>query len=161
MIKIGICTSIDNIDLIEKIGYDYLETSLAGLAAMSETEYAAALAKVHNAHIKVEACNGMLPAEVRVTGPDVSAQKIHDYLDHAFARASKLGVKTVVFGSAGARNVPDGFDFAVAWRQISNFLRIAQTHAQAPVQVLPDGGDAAADVGVGAGAVGDEHAPAL
>lgn len=131
MIKIGICTSIDNIDIVERCGYDYMETSLAGLAAMTETEYANALAKAHSAHIKVEACNGMLPAEVRVTGPDVSAQKIHDYLDLAFSRAAKLGVKVVVFGSAGARNVPEGFDFGVAWRQIGNFLRIAQGHAQA------------------------------
>ena len=130
MIKIGICTDIANIGIVEKIGYDYLETSLAGLAAMSEQDYAAALAKAANAGIKVEACNGMLPAEVRVTGPDVSAQKIHDYLELAFSRASKLGVEVVVFGSAGARNVPEGFDIAQAWRQISNFLRLAQTHAQ-------------------------------
>ena len=130
MIKLGICTDIANIGIVEKIGYDYMETGLAALAALSEQEYAAALAKVANAGIKVEACNGMLPAEVRVTGPDVSAQKIHDYLEHAFSRASKLGVEVVVFGSAGARNVPEGFDIGQAWRQISNFLRLAQTHAQ-------------------------------
>ena len=130
MIKIGICTDIKNIDIVEKCGYDYLEASLAGLAAMTDAEYAEAFALVQKAKIKVEACNGMLPATVRVTGPEVNAQKIHDYLDMAFDRAAKLGVKVVVFGSSGARNVPEGFNMGQAWRQISNFLRLAQPHAQ-------------------------------
>ncbi len=130
MIKIGICTDVKNIDIVEKCGYDYIELSLAGLAAMSDAEYAEAYERVQRAGIKAEACNGMLPADVRVTGPDVSAQKIHDYLEHAFTRAEKLGVKVVVFGSAGARNVPAGFDMGQAYRQISNFLRLTQPHAQ-------------------------------
>ncbi len=129
MIKLGICTDISNIDLVAEIGYDYLETSLAGLAAMTDEQYEAAAARVEKAKIKVEACNGMLPGTVPVTGPNVNAQAIHDYLDKAFARASRLGVKVVVFGSSAARNVPEGFDFAMAWRQIGNFLRLAQAHA--------------------------------
>ena len=130
MIKLGICTEVKNIGIVQKCGYDYLETSLAGLAAMSETDFNNAVKLADSARIRVEACNGMLPASVRVTGPDVSAQKIHDYLDLAFSRARRLGVEVVVFGSAGARNVPDGFDTGLAWRQICNFLRIAQGHAQ-------------------------------
>ena len=129
MIKLGICTEVKNIGIVQKCGYDYLETSLAGLAAMSETDFNNAAKLADSARIRVEACNGMLPASVRVTGPDVSAQKIHDYLDLAFSRARRLGVEVVVFGSAGARNVPDGFDTGLAWRQICNFLRIAQGHA--------------------------------
>ena len=130
MIKLGICTEVKNIGIVQKCGYDYLETSLAGLAAMRETDFNNAAKLADSARIRVEACNGMLPASVRVTGPDVSAQKIHDYLDLAFSRARRLGGEVVVFGSAGARNVPDGFDTGLAWRQICNFLRIAQGHAQ-------------------------------
>ncbi len=130
MIRLGICTDISNIKIVETCGYEYMETGLAKLAAMTEAEYDHCVKLVDAAGIRVEACNGMLPAEVRVTGPDVSAQKIHEYLDHAFARARRLGVEVVVFGSAGARNVPEGFEIDVAWRQIGNFLRIAQGHAQ-------------------------------
>ena len=130
MIKIGICTGITNIGIVEKSGFDYLETSLSGLAAMSEEEYQRMAKLVDASSIRVEACNGMMPGEIRLTGPDVSAQKIHDYLDLAFSRARRLGCEVVVFGSGAARNVPEGFDIAVAWRQIGNFLRIAQGHAQ-------------------------------
>lgn len=130
MIRLGICTDIANIKIVEHCGYEYMETGLAKLAAMTEAEYDACVKLVDAAGIRVEACNGMLPAEVRVTGPDVNAQRIHEYLEHAFARARRLGVEVVVFGSAGARNMPEGFDIDVAWRQIGNFLRIAQGHAQ-------------------------------
>lgn len=130
MIRLGICTDVANIAIVEKCGYEYMETGLAKLAAMTEAEYEHAVKCTDAASIRVEACNGMLPAEVRVTGPDVSAQRIHEYLDAAFARAKRLGCEIVVFGSAGARNVPEGFEIDVAWRQIGNFLRIAQGHAQ-------------------------------
>lgn len=130
MVRLGICTDIKNIGIVEKCGYDYMEAGLSALAAMTEEEYQAAVKAVDGAKIRVEACNGMMPASIKVTGPDVSAQQIHDYLDKAFARARRLGCDVVVFGSSGSRMVPEGFPFDVAWRQIGNFLRIAQTHAQ-------------------------------
>ena len=129
MIRLGICTDIANIDLVAEIGYDYMETGLSALAALSDEEYEQAAQRVEAAAIKVEACNGMMPASIPVTGPNVNAQQIHEYLDKAFARAKRLGVEVVVFGSSGARNVPEGFGVDQAWRQIGNFLRIAQGHA--------------------------------
>ena len=81
MIRLGICTDIANIDTVADIGYDYLETGLSALAALSDEEYEAAARRVEKAEIKVEACNGMMPASVPVTGPNVNAQQIHDYLD--------------------------------------------------------------------------------
>ncbi|MBR5379278.1 MAG: sugar phosphate isomerase/epimerase [Clostridia bacterium] len=129
MIKLGVCTSIDNIDKVAKAGFDYLETSLSGIAALTDEEFEKARAKVEASPIKVEACNGMVPGSIRLTGPDVNAQTIHDYLDAAFARAEQLGTKVVVFGSGAARRVPDDFDTAQAWRQVGNFLRLCERHA--------------------------------
>lgn len=131
MIRIGICTSIDNIETVEQCGFEYLEAGLTGLAQMSEAEFRQAAHMVQRSSLKVEACNGMLPGDLKVTGPEVSAQKLHEYLDLAFGRAAQLGCKVVVFGSGAARRVPDGFDIAAAWRQIDNFLRLTQSHAQA------------------------------
>ncbi len=129
MIRLGVCTAIENIASVQKYGFDYIETGLATVSAMDENAFHMAALQVDKADIKVEAFNGMLPASVRVTGPDVNAQQIHDYLSKAFARAVRLGGKVVVFGSSAARNVPDGFSMEVAWRQIMNFLRVAEKHA--------------------------------
>jgi len=130
MIRIGICAGVDKLETVAALGYDYMETSLSAIAAMTEDEYEELVRRVDASSIRIEACNGMLPARVRVTGPDVSAQQQHQYLDHAFARARRLGVEVVVFGSSGARNVPEGFDYGTAYRQVNNFLRLAHGHAQ-------------------------------
>ncbi|MBE5791388.1 MAG: sugar phosphate isomerase/epimerase [Clostridiales bacterium] len=129
MIRLGICTDVTNINEIAEIGFDYLEFNLAKLYAMTEEEFASVCALVDAAPIKVEACNCMLPGDIKVVGENVNAQAIHDYLDKAFARARRLGVKVVVFGSGNSRRVPDGFDTAVAWRQIGNYLRLVERHA--------------------------------
>ncbi len=129
MIRLGICTDVSNINEIAEIGFDYLEFNLAKLYAMTEEEFVSTCALVDAASIKVEACNCMLPGEIKVVGESVNAQAIHDYLDKAFVRARRLGVKVVVFGSGNSRRVPDGFDTSVAWRQIGNYLRMVERHA--------------------------------
>ncbi len=129
MIKLGVCTDFANIGKVAAAGFDYLEGNLTKIATMSDEEYEKLVELVDAAPIRVEACNCLIPASIRLTGPEVVAQKIHDYLDLAFARAERLGTKVVVFGSGGARQVPEGFDTAQAWRQIGNFLRLAERHA--------------------------------
>lgn len=129
MIRLGVCTDVQNINEIAEIGFDYLEFNLAKLAGLNEAEYKEVCDIVDRAPIKVEACNCMLPGEIKVVGEAVNAQIIHEYLDRAFSRAKRLGVKVIVFGSGNSRRVPEGFDTAVAWRQIGNYLRMAQRHA--------------------------------
>lgn len=129
MIRLGVCTAAENADTLSRIGYDYIELGLSRVTALSDAEFAALAEKMDSCPIRAESYNGMLPSELRVTGPDVSATAQHEYLEKAFARARRLGGKVVVFGSSGARNVPDGFPIDVAWRQIVNFLRLAERHA--------------------------------
>jgi sugar phosphate isomerase/epimerase len=40
-------------------------------------------------------------------------------------RAAMIGIDTLVFGSAGARNVPEDFDRANAWDQIAEFAHMS------------------------------------
>ncbi|MBQ6646170.1 MAG: sugar phosphate isomerase/epimerase [Clostridia bacterium] len=129
MIKLGVCTSISNIKKAAAAGFDYLEAALNGIAAMSDEDFEKALGEVNQSPIKVEACNCLLPGSLKVVGPDVNAQALHEYLENAFTRAEKLGTKVVVFGSGAARGVPEGFDVPQAWRQIANFLRLCERHA--------------------------------
>ena len=129
MIKLGVCTGIGNIKKAAAAGFDYIEAALNGIAAMSDEEFEKALGEVNQSPIKVEACNCLLPGTLKVTGPDVNAQALHDYLEGAFSRAEKLGTKVVVFGSGASRRVPEGFDVPQAWRQIANFLRLCERHA--------------------------------
>jgi len=131
MIKIGVCSSIDNLPAIEKAGFEYLEIGFAGLASLPEEEYQKQKALALASSIKIEACNSMLPGNLRVTGPRVDLDTVEEFITRGFERAEELGVKVVVFGSAGARNVPEGFTYDKAWKQIVEYVTMAEPIARA------------------------------
>ena len=125
MIKIGVCAGPDKLEAAYRAGFDYLEISMAGLQAMSKEEYQALLARAGKSALPVRACNCLLPGNLKVTGPERDDKALIRYLKTAFERAQALGVRTAVFGSGGARSVPEGFAFSDAWRQIQSFLVLA------------------------------------
>lgn len=130
MIRLGICTDMKNAPKVAAIGYDYLEPSLTAVARMSEEEFTQAADLIASTAISCEAMNGMLPGDLAVTGPAVDPTQMEEYLSSAFFRAAGLGAKVIVFGSGNARRVPDGFSHTQAWRQLQEYLCIADRHAQ-------------------------------
>lgn len=129
MLRLGICDRVSNIDVIADAGFDYLEIGLGTLARLTEEEFERDMAHVRAAKIKVEACNGMVPADIKLTGPEADEKVIREYLELAFSRAAKIGVRVIVFGSSTARNVPEGFPHEKGWRQIADFLRMSSEYA--------------------------------
>lgn len=61
MIRLGICGPIENIEVVAKMGFDYLEAGLTRLSEIDEAEFRALRDRVQAAPIRVEAFNGMLP----------------------------------------------------------------------------------------------------
>ena len=116
--KFGACCGFEMAELLEKIGYDYIEGHVTSVAAMEEDAFKAVAEKLDGMKIGCEACCVLFPGNIKVTGPDADEIKIAKYLDKAFARLERLGTQSVVFGSGGARRVPDGFDRARAWHQL-------------------------------------------
>lgn len=127
--KFGVCCGFDKTEMIAGLGYDYIEGHVTDIAAMSDGEFDALAEKLEASPIKCEACCVLFPGSVKVTGPDYDEKKIASYLDGAFARLERLGVESVVFGSGGARRVPDGFDRAKAWHQLVKTGRILDEKA--------------------------------
>lgn len=129
MIKIGLRTQFEFVPEAAGLGYDYLEIPLTRIARLSDDEFEELTAYIEAADIHIETMYDMLPADLRVSGNDVRARLQHEYLDRAFARASRLGARLIAFDAPQARHVPAVFDFAMARRQTGNFLRIVQGHA--------------------------------
>jgi sugar phosphate isomerase/epimerase len=113
------------IEAVHRAGYDYVELPLAQVMELDRQEFDGLLAQLGESGICCRACNNFFPASVRLTGEDVCPEKVKDYIKKAVERAFRLGAGVIVFGSSGAKNVPEGFDHRRAWEQISDVLRWA------------------------------------
>lgn len=129
MLSIGICTDFPSLPDVHKLGFDFVEISLAALAALPEPDFQEFAEYIDGTGIKIAACRDMLPEDLAVVGPSVNASALHGYLQHAFNRARRLNVGVVVLDAAKSRAVPQDIEFPFAWRQLGNFLRLTQGHA--------------------------------
>ena len=84
-------------------GFDYIEYPLMSIAALSEADFSNLRERLQRAHLACDCMCNLFPASVPVIGERVNEKQIREYLDTAFSRAAILGVKKLIFGSAGAR----------------------------------------------------------
>ncbi|MCZ6680657.1 MAG: sugar phosphate isomerase/epimerase [Candidatus Poribacteria bacterium] len=80
--------------------------------------------------LRAECFNSFIPSDLKVTGPNVDVGRLTNYIAQATRRAAELDGRIIVFGSGGARTVPEGFSRHRAHEQILEFLAIAAEHAQ-------------------------------
>jgi sugar phosphate isomerase/epimerase len=109
--KIGISTGLANNGILFSAGYNFVEENVRNFLAPleDETVFQAKLALLKESKLPVEACNSFLPGTLKCVGPAPLHDDILKFADTAFRRAEMAGVKTIVFGSGGARSIPEGF----------------------------------------------------
>jgi sugar phosphate isomerase/epimerase len=122
-IEVGVCTPLRNLAAARAAGFDYAELGTTEIAALSDEAFERSLAEVGRIGLPVPVTNLFLPAALKVTGPAVNPAEQTTYVAKAFSRLERLGTSTVVFGSGGARRVPDGFPQDEAVRQLVEFGR--------------------------------------
>lgn len=132
MPRFGICGPLTIALSARAAGWDYLEPSVQALLQgdvpddqwTGERDAAAAAAAM-----PIEAANLFMPANLKMVGPSIDAARIDTYLSRVFPRAKKVDIRTIVFGSAGARMIPEGFDRETARQQIITFATRAGRYA--------------------------------
>jgi sugar phosphate isomerase/epimerase len=93
-------------------GFDYVEVSVPNLVRPFDPEdaFEETLASYRGAGLSIESANLFLPRELRCTGPDaVPMDRLVGYAGTVFRRLAAAGVPIVVFGSGGARKLPEGW----------------------------------------------------
>lgn len=93
-------------------GFDYVEVSVPSFVKPFEPEdvFAETLAAYRAGGLPIESANLFLPRELRCTGPDAQPlDRLAEYAETVFRRLSSAGVPIVVFGSGGARKLPEGW----------------------------------------------------
>jgi sugar phosphate isomerase/epimerase len=141
--KFGYCASMaakdpagigyERIPLLQKLGFDYVEMPLTQIMSLEEQAFRSGpLAAVERCGLPCLSMNNFFPASIRLTGPDADHDGAISYAQAAFERAAKLGARTVVFGSSGARNRPCGTSVSKGMDQLASLLTrlapLAQSH---------------------------------
>lgn len=74
--------------------------------------------------LSCEAFNLLLPAGMTILGPQANLAALEAYAHKAFSRAAKLGAKVAVFGSGGARRLPESTTCEDGWQQMKAACRV-------------------------------------
>jgi len=121
--QIGVCVDPDRFEAAQAAGFDYVETNASRVAALTDEEFGKLAAQVAQMKIPLAASMSFIPGSIKLTGPETDPAKQMSYVTGVLGRLKRLGVKVVVFGSGGARRVPDGFSRDEAFAQLVDFCR--------------------------------------
>jgi sugar phosphate isomerase/epimerase len=122
--RFGVCAGVDKAEPLARLGYDFIELSAAGDLAPDngdETVWNETRRQIDALPLRPEAFNSFVRTG-KIVGPDADPERLQRYVHTALTRAAQVGGKIIVFGSGGARNVPDAFPRDAARRQILDFL---------------------------------------
>ena len=126
----GICTGLENAQLLKSMGFDYIEGSLSTVAKMNRDEISEKLKLFNDYGIKMNVTNMFFPGDIKLAGESADINKIKDYICRAFDNASQFGVKTCVLGSGNARRIPDESDYNKGYEQVLEAVKVAGEIAQ-------------------------------
>lgn len=117
--KFGVCvgTDIEKMKYIKALGYDYAESHCQEIAK-KDKEY---LDEMKATGLPVVAANCFIG--MRIVGEEKDEAKIKEYLEILFSKASYLGLEYLVFGSSGARRIPEGMTLEEGRAEIVYFLK--------------------------------------
>ncbi|MEH7413804.1 sugar phosphate isomerase/epimerase family protein [Neobacillus drentensis] len=123
--KIGCCAGIEKAPVLYQAGYDFIECTVVSLLPeASEEEFTPILRKYQESPIPVQSFNILLPGDLKIVGEQVDKERIKRYLSTALKRVKQIGADTIVFGSGGARTLPNGFSRKKGEEQIVEFLHM-------------------------------------
>lgn len=132
--QLGICADPATLaGLTVPLTFDFIEGHVQNFLKpeASDAEFSFHAAALRNCARSMPAANCFLPPDLKITGPVVDYPRLDRYAATAFRRAREIGMTVIVFGSAGARGVPDGFSHAYAFEQFVDVLRQFAPLAQA------------------------------
>ncbi len=102
-------------DEIINCGYDYAECSVGLLMSISDEDFEKVIAK----NIKIRAFNCFVPSEFKIIE---DTPEMWEYIKKAFQRMEKVSAEIIVFGSGGARKIPENMFYDEGLEKLENFI---------------------------------------
>lgn len=135
--RFGICTGLENLPLLERCGYDYIELSVTSVMKMSPEEISKYQEELAQSKVKCETFNVLFPQTMSLLDGTTSEEELREYLHKAMSLVQKFGARTVVFGSGKCRRCPDDMPFGEAYRKLISVYRITgEIAAEYGIQIV-------------------------
>lgn len=128
--KYGCCTNMANYELLEKLGYDYIELAGNSISQMSEEEFAKVKETIQKGKVKCCGFNAALTPDVAIVGEDYDLEKARDYARKLCKRGSELGISAIGIGSPKSRHFKEGDNLETAWQQAKDFVEMFAQEAE-------------------------------
>jgi sugar phosphate isomerase/epimerase len=124
--QLGVCADPKYGAALQDAGFTFIELHVQNNLKTLEDESAfqAEWARIQTSPLPAPVANCFVPGSLKITGPEADLVKLQAYVETALSRAAQAGMDTIVFGSGGARRIPDGFDRKEAWKQLVAFGKL-------------------------------------
>jgi len=96
-------------------GYDFAECSVGLLMNISDEDFEKVIAQ----NVKIKICNSFIPSEYKIVE---DTPELWAWVEKSLYRMEKLSTEIVVFGSGGARRIPDTMTYEAGFEKNKNFL---------------------------------------
>ena len=113
----------DWIGLAKQAGFDYVETNFQNLSRSDDSDFSSFKKALEENDIRCESANCFIPGDLPIIGTDFARYEMKAFIENGMRRGSEVGLKKVVFGSGGARSLPDGYNYADGMKDLAAFLR--------------------------------------
>lgn len=134
----GVCHERPTPELAQSLadaGIDYYEPTVSrGIMSAPQRWFTHSGMEWTRGPLRPLAANVFVPGELKIVGA-VNWSAVRSYLREAFERLRRVGIDVVVFGSAPARILPEGYSLDDAYDDIERFLIIALEIANDDVRI--------------------------
>lgn len=114
----------------KKAGYEYVELAMQTVLPMSDAEFATLRAQLGATGIPALSGYNIVPADLRLVGPEIDATRQDAHITRVTDRARALGLRFLILNAGAAWKVPEGFSREQAFRQLVEFGRRLATRAE-------------------------------
>ena len=108
----GIAAPLNKAAELKAAGAEFLTVGVGDFLVPDQPDdvFEKNLAKLAASPLPILACNGFIrPANLHCVGPEANHDLILKWADMTFRRMKKANGKFIVFGSSGARKIPEGW----------------------------------------------------
>ena len=135
--RFGCCFGSDPVlaAALADAGFDYGEPQVKHIMMMDDAKFASYLREIRAIGLPMESGCVLLPGGMPLNRLERDFGALDAYLQKAAPRCKELGMRTVVFGSGGARRPPEGLSVREMFDDVAEFLREHASPAFASVGI--------------------------